>query len=140
MHCWFLKDVSSIISIMLRDAGHLFDGTRLEQQHAKTEICKCAALLCFCHAEFHCSLELNSFAARNISRVSLNLDNDDLVNLIFHTDIFVKFTQRLQFHPKSRKRICQSSHQSLKSCHRWTIVTIFQRASMMMRMTASKMR
>lgn len=70
MLCLFLRDVFSTIFTTLHAAGHSCDGIKLELLHVKTETCKCAVLLCFCHVEFHCSRALNLSVVQNTSKVS----------------------------------------------------------------------
>lgn len=70
MHCWYPKDVCSIIFIMRHVAGLLFDGIRRVLRHVRSAICKCVALRCFYHAEFLCSLASNLSAVQSTLKVS----------------------------------------------------------------------
>lgn len=83
MLCWCQRAVCSITFIMRHVVGRLFDGTKPALRHARNVICKCAVLLCCCHAEFRCSLVLNLSAVRSTLKVrERDLDSFFCVNIL----------------------------------------------------------
>ena len=90
MLCWCQRAACSITFTTRHVAGHSFDGIKLARRHARNVICKCAALQCCCHAEFHCSLALSSFAVQNTLKVrkilGFNSTDASLVHMSYYSE------------------------------------------------------